>query len=295
MIFQEFVSSIWQVQNRRRNIKKTISFFIDKNLTDQKFVDLFSKYSNIEYISYKGRCANQSYEYLIRQKINNIYTNMFDAEICLSKDYIELITVPKKLYYRYINGFITDYDFIKSEIETSLEKAQKLKETYAKRKMSLSWSKYKIEVEKYLRKCFDNIIPIYEYNNCNSSIAEYENIRTDNFYIKYICVSLERSFMKYQKAYYGLYEPSTTKNKVNYKRCERCGRLYNANLIGRESKYCDDCKGYIKKEDTKMICIDCGEEFLSNGNSKTTKRCEKCRKSRIKLLNAERQKKYRAK
>lgn len=71
--------------------------------------------------------------------------------------------------------------------------------------------------------------------------------------------------------------------------CQNCGRLIRMSK-NKKRKYCVDCKGYQPQELKTVICIDCGEQILVQGNNKRTNRCEKCRKEHIRKYDRERKK-----
>ena len=64
----------------------------------------------------------------------------------------------------------------------------------------------------------------------------------DNFYISYICRSLETYMLNYQKEYYGLQRGRNKK----YKRCKECGALIE--VTGRNTQYCNECKKEKRKQ-----------------------------------------------
>lgn len=67
----------------------------------------------------------------------------------------------------------------------------------------------------------------------------------DNFAIKYVCNCLQQSMKNYQKEYYGLYIKGS-KDKIKYKRCKDCGKMFFVNSIVKNKKRCDECQ-HIKQ------------------------------------------------
>lgn len=244
-ILKSFYSLIWSNSNKRRLLDKTIGYKVNNNIQDKDIRSLFELYSNIKFIGYKRMTKEKDAFSLIRQKINNIYSNMFDSEICLKKDYMDCLKKPQELYYLYINGANMTYDFIKENIEESISKSIKLKDMYARQKMKLIWKDYKKVVEQYIEKIFNNCILLEEYEDKTKLTIDIDTWNEDNFYIKYICNCLNGNFKDYQKQYYGL--PMSTRNR--YSRCKKCGSLINIdNKKDNKAKYCDSCKKIKRKE-----------------------------------------------
>ena len=177
---------------------------------------------------------------LIRQKINNLYTKYFDEEVILEKEYMDLLKTPYVLYYRWIKGTDMNAGELTDIIDCSFHKAVEVKAMYQKHKMQLSWDEYKDVIECFLKKIFDNckLIDDYESEKLTNKYI-YNFVTEDNFYIKYICRSLESYMLNYQKEYYGL---KRGRNK-QYKRCKECGVLIEIkNKKDFSTKYCSDCK-----------------------------------------------------
>ena len=248
-IFQSFCSAVWTNKNNRKLIKKTINFEVVKDLSDTDLGKIFKTWSEVEYLSYKSMTAYKDYASLIRQKVNNIYTNLFDDKVCLKKDYMNLIKTPKTLYYKWLAGEQLEIDYVKSAIDNAMDKAVDIKRQYSKQKLKMSWQEYKAECEKYFRRMFDNYINIDTYED-NMSINVHSGFwNEDNFCISYFCKSLDGYFRNYQKKYYGLYVPSSKNNKCIFKRCKQCGALIKAK--GNKKMYCDACAKNIEKINAK--------------------------------------------
>ena len=197
-------------------------------------------WSEIEYKGYKAMSKNTDWSYLIRQKVNNLYTRYFDEEVVLNRDYMKLLGTPKKLYLKWIDGAEMDAESITTAIDDALDEAIKLKEKYQKQKMTLSWSEYKKIVEGFFKRCFDNCKLIEDYEKEVNYFGIYDFINEDNFYIKYFCKSLESYMRNYQKKYYGLYVKGSKNKNYKIKRCQLCGCLIE--VAGKNHKYCSDCK-----------------------------------------------------
>ena len=183
---------------------------------------------------------------LIRQKVNNLYTRYFDKDVILKKDYMNLLNTPKRLYYQWIDGIEMDADELTNIIDDAIDDAQKLKITYQKQKMELSWSEYKKVIEGFFRRCFDNCKLIEEYEKDSKYCGIYDFMNEDNFYIKYFCNRLEGNMKDYQKHYYGLKYSS----RKGYKRCKCCEKIIEN--TGNKKMYCDECAEKNRKQSNKL-------------------------------------------
>lgn len=245
-LFNEFCSALWQSKNKRRIYVKTIKFKVRDDLLNTNAGKIFDAWSIIEYNGYKAMSVDNNWYDLIRQKINNLYTRYFDVDIILNKQYMDLLKTPKNLYYRWTKGYDIDVDNLENIIDEAISNAQIIKESYQKQKMQLSWNEYKNLVEKLLRKIFDSCITINEYEK-KHGILNYlllnEFSTEDNFYIKYICKSLDSHMRNYQKQYY---EIKRGRNK-KYKRCKECGKLIEK--TNNRTMYCKSCYKKINESD----------------------------------------------
>ena len=184
-IFKSFCSSIWSSENKRRVYTKTIRFSVRKDLLQTDVGQVFDVWSEVEYTGYKAVTKETDWCSLIRQKVNNLYTRYFDKDVILKKDYMNLLNTPKRLYYQWIDGIGMDADELTTIIDGAIDDAQKLKVTYQKQKMELSWSEYKKVIEGFFQRCFDNCKLIDDYEKDSKYCGIYDFMNEDNFYIKY--------------------------------------------------------------------------------------------------------------
>ena len=244
-IFKSFCSSIWSSENKRRVYTKTIRFSVRKDLLQTDIGQVFDVWSEVEYTGYKAMTKETDWCSLIRQKVNNLYTRYFDKEVILKKDYMNLLNTPKRLYYQWIDGVEMDADELTNIIDDAIDDAQKLKVTYQKQKMELSWSEYKKVIEGFFQRCFDNCKLIEDYEKDSKYCGIYDFMNEDNFYIKYFCKSLESYMKNYNKEYYGLKRGRDKK----YKRCKICGKMIEK--TNNRIKYCNNCSYEINKKKTR--------------------------------------------
>lgn len=238
-IFKSFCSSIWSSGNKRRVYTKTIRFSVRRDLLNTDIGKVFDAWSEIEYNGYKAISRETDWRSIIRQKINNLYTGYFDREVILKQDYLNLLNTPKRLYFQWIDGMEMDSEELTVIIDDAIDSAEKLKLTYQKQKMDLSWSAYKRVIEEFLQKIFDNCRLIEDCEDKIRCRNIYDFINEDNFYISYFCKYLENEMKKWEKQYYGLKRG----RNLRYKRCESCGRLIALkNRHDFSTKYCDACR-----------------------------------------------------
>lgn len=244
-IFKSFCSSIWSSENKRRVYTKTIRFSVRKDLLQTDIGQVFDVWSEVEYTGYKAMTKETDWCSLIRQKVNNLYTRYFDKEVILKKDYMSLLNTPKRLYYQWIDGTEMDADELTTIIDDAIDSAQKLKVTYQKQKMELSWSEYKKVIEGFFQRCFDNCKLIEDYEKDSKYCGIYDFMNEDNFYIKYFCKYIGNEIKHWEKQYYGLKRG----RNIKYKRCQRCGCLIEIkNKNDYSTRYCIICKKEIRKE-----------------------------------------------
>lgn len=244
-IFNSFCSSIWSSDNKRKIYKKSIRFNVRKDLLQTELGQVFDVWSDIEYTYYKSMTKDENWHSIIRQKINNIYTRYFDKEVILNKEYMNLLKIPKKLYYQWISGIDMNAETVTELIDDAIDNAQKVKIKLQKEKMSLSWNEYKNVVEEFLKRCFDNCKLIGEYEDKTKIITIFNFLTEDNFYVGYICRSLEGEILKWQKKYYNI------RDHKKYSRCKQCGSMIEK--TGNKRLYCDKCAKAKERERKRKI------------------------------------------
>lgn len=234
MIFKEFCASLWACPNKRRTYTKTIRFFIRKDLQNTKIGQIFDTWSEIEYKGYQSMTKETDWCSLIRQKINNLYTQHFDKEVILNRDYMYLLHTPKRLYHQWMGGMEMEAEELTSAINGVISKIDIIKSSCQEAKMQLSWTDYKKLTEKILQKIFQSckLIDCFGYDVPGTI---YNFINEDNFYIRYFCKSLECHMQNYTKEYYGL---KRGRNR-QYIRCRLCQRLIEK--TNNRMIYCRDC------------------------------------------------------
>lgn len=245
-IFTAFTNKIWSSPNKRRVETKYYSYTVSPTIKDAEIANVFNKYTKIPYADYRARCSSNNYIDMIRQKINNLYTIYCDESVCILKKYHESLQKPKSVYYEYLSSgsatcTASELDGI---LSSSLTQASEILNNAKKEKLYIPWSEYKVLVNKWLWRIFNN------YDENKASVYEYQMHdfvygTEDSRIVPYITRSLSGYMKNYQKQYYGIARRSGNK----YSRCE-CGNLFLQNKQNNR-KLCDKCrrKGVI------YVCI----------------------------------------
>lgn len=279
-ILNQFMSRIWTSNNPRHKFDSYIKFKVYK---DDYLSSIFKKYEKVEYKKYKSSVKTRDNWILLRQKINNIYTNMCDKEICINKEYIDSLSEPKRLYYRYIKNENLDInEDLESYLSNSISNSKIIFEKYSKRKINLKWEDYVILINNWMENIFNNYIPVEEYelkHNTNLDIS-VDYWTEDNYIVRYIGKSLNGYMRNYQKSYYEL------RRNREYKLCS-CGGMIEKIQHGKSRKgfhyKCNKCrKSYVPKQTKIIICVDCGKEIEINSKNNKTCRCLECQKEKDK-------------
>lgn len=240
-IFRAFCDDIWSCQNKRRTFLKDISYTIRDDLAETEVGKVLSLWTDVEYRTFKSKTNNDGYVYLIRQKINNLFTKYCDKSVVLNKKYFDALCTAKNIYFSWKNGTKFSADEVCKRIDDAMDEAKHIEEQSAKQKLEITWNDYKNLVEKWLRKCFDEYYSVYdvadeeEEDEFNSNSHWNEDMRC----VRYICTSLDGRMRNFQKEYYGLYRPGA-RSKKHFWRCEVCGCLFMSG--GHNHKRCPECQ-----------------------------------------------------
>lgn len=244
-IISAFMKLIWSSKNKRNTYKKDIRFSVSKSLLNTDVGKIFNCYSSISYTAYKSMTKDTDFISLIRQKINNIYTNMCDGDVCLKKEYMDFIKQPKQMYYRWRTGEEYNVSTLTDYIESILEKAEQVKEKYKKQKMNISWNDYKKLIAPYFKRMFDNFIPLEKFEDKNVLTLDIDLWTEDNFAVAYLCKGIDGYMRNYQKEFYGI----KRNRNLNLVYCN-CGRQYDKKT--NNQKFCPTCQKEINKLKTNI-------------------------------------------
>lgn len=232
-IISSFMKLIWGSKNKRKIYKKDLRFSVPTSQLDNKIGQIFNMYSEVSYMSYKSMSKETDFISLIRQKINNIYTNLCDGDVCLKKEYMDLIKQPKQLYYRWKNGEVYDADTLLLQLEGMVVKSVSVKEKFAKQKMNIEWNTYKTLITPYFKRMFNNYIPLEKFEDKNLLTLDIDTWNEDNFAVAYLCKGLDGYMRMYIKQYFGV------RQHKNYSYCLSCGKLFEKH--NNKHKYCTIC------------------------------------------------------
>ena len=235
IILNKFITLIWSSSNKRVVYTKRITFNILPELLETDIGKLLNKYSQINYVGYKSYINNGNWNDIIRQKINNLYTVYFDKNVITTREYMNIITTPKKIYLNWINGKDYTYNEIFQILKDKKVEYKDIEKKTINRKMNLSWSDYKLLINSIIEKCFKNVKLFTDVDTTDTQFRIlYDTVNyEENFYVSYFCHCLDYELKKYQKKYFGL------KDHKKYKTCKDCGVLIEAK--NNKKLYCDHC------------------------------------------------------
>lgn len=289
-ILDVFLQKLWNTKNTIHKYKKQIKYSVSSDLKNS-IADEFRKHESIEYIAYKSKTSNKDNWHLLRQKINNIYINMCDKDICIKKDVLNLLNTPRRLYYRYVkDDNICDLEELQRCISNALLEAKELAQKYRKQKLNISWKEYKEIISSFMFRIFNNYIPLEDYEDKNMISIDINFWMEDNYVVSYIGKSISGYMKNYQKEYFDI------KRNKEYKQCS-CGGLlekFNGNnRVGYHYK-CNQCRKPIYQPiGTKIIiCVDCEKEVEVDSLSRII-RCNECFKIERQRIERDKKRKQR--
>lgn len=240
-IFSAFCDAIWNCPNRPRVFVKTIRYDLEPGLQNTELGQIFENWSVVEYYGFRSLTSQRDYASLIRQKINNLYIKLFHPKVILNKEYLDLLKVPKTLYYAWRKGREFTPKELTALIDGAMDSAQAVKARYEREKMVLAWNNYKKMIETYLERAFQNCKFLEELEYGKQMVLDIDCWNEDNLYIRYLCKSLDGELRKYQKNYYGV------RDHHKLRRCRDCGRLYEVNRKDTRSTRCGACYNVHRK------------------------------------------------
>lgn len=294
-IHKGLCEQIWKTPNRRDIKTCYISYTVNKELlNDEDLSDVFSKYNKIPYIFYRGTTNNQNSWYLLRQKINNLYTIMCDSNVCLKKEYFRCLKTARRMYFDCIyNGCTGNPIEIEQVIQQSLDNSVEIKKLCSLQKMKLSWSQYKKVINSFLWKCLCNYRPLSENEDSSKIVLCVDYWIEDNYILSYLGKSLSGYLKNYEKEVYSKTSRKNSRDKRQYKRCSRCGKLFLS--ISSKKKLCPACAEYQPIKEKTVKCVDCGKDFLINSKNNETCRCDECYKKYRRVYKAKKESERRSK
>lgn len=288
-IHKDFCSQIWNVPNKRETKTCYISFSVNsKLLKDEDLREVFRKYNRIPYITYRSFTSNQNSWYLLRQKINNLYSVMCDTNICLNKEYFRCLKFARQAYFEYINETCIDgSDEVESKIQLALNNGVEIKEGCSMQKMKISWEQYKSIINSFIWKCLHNYRPLSGNEDDSKTILCVDYWMEDNYILGYLGKSLSGYLKNYEKSTYAKISRKNSRDKRQYKRCACCGGLFLSS--SPRQKFCSACAKYQPLKEKTITCIDCGKPVLVKSKDNQTNRCEQCYKQYRRLYKSKKE------
>lgn len=252
VILNRFLDNLWHSKFTLHKYKKYYKYEINEQLLDNRIdlIELFNKYKTIEFTVCRSFYKNQILKPIdyIRIHINNMYGYLVDKDVYYNKYYYDLLLKPKKEYYKITkimksNGNLDsiDYQEVKNNIEQALSEAEIFKEQSIAKKYNIKFSQYKKLINTYIKRIFDNYIPIEEYEKKHGWDANItvDGWSEDNYIIKYFCKSLTGYMRNYIKDL----------NSGKYIECVNCGELIIP--TNNRQKYCKSCWKEIREQQNK--------------------------------------------
>lgn len=244
-IFNTFCDMVWNCPEPQKLQNRNVEYTVNSDLMKTDLGKEFYKYERIKYQTTKRETDSLRWECLIKQKINNLYATYVDRNLCVSTEYSAQIHVPKRLYFEYRanpEAFPYTAEEVGTKIREALERAARLRYYGAQRKPTVEYNEFKTLCTGWMRKCFENCILLDSYDE---SSDYYEADSEDNFYVSYICKSLEGYVKNWKVEWFGI---KRQRNKYKIVYCERCGKPFTQLRKTNKRMYCDSCRKIVEKD-----------------------------------------------
>lgn len=252
-ILDYFITQLWSSKYVFKKYKKYYKYKIHEDLLDnrQDLIDLFNKYSEIEYIVCKSFYKDKKLKPIdyIRVHINNMYGYLVDKDVYYKKKYYDLLLTPKKEYFRIIkikkekgNLNKVDYNEVKQNIEDNLQKAELIKSECIDKKHNIKFKDYKEIINSFIEKIFNNYISAEDYEKEKGWKVKVivDGWSEDNYVIKYFCKSLTGYMRNYIRKL----------NSGKYIQCTECNKLIKP--TNNRQIYCKECWIEINKKQIRL-------------------------------------------
>lgn len=241
-IFRSFLTLVWASPNKRTAYTKYIRFKVRADRADTELGKLFSAWAVTQYQYCRPVTGDGAWQAILRQKINNLYTRYFDREVILSREYMDLLRTPKRLYYEWISGVEMEAASVSGILLEASGRAAMVRERLQREKLPLTWGQYKEMVEGFLYRCFENVKLIDEYEDKSSVASRLDFHTEDHFYVRYFCKCLDGEVKNWIKRKSG----APLHSRKGYRHCKICGLLIAK--TNNRSLYCKTCKHRMQLE-----------------------------------------------
>jgi hypothetical protein len=241
LLVNEFINRLWNSNYTYKTYKKYYTYIVKDDLLHNRMdlIELFNKYNMIEFAVCRSFYDKKltPFDY-IRIHINNMFGYLTDQNVYLSKQYYQLLLIPKHEYFSTINklktGELVDCAEIKNNITSALSEAEKEKEQSINKKLNISWKEYKKLIELYIRRLFNNYIPMEEYESKYGweMHVNVDGWSEDNYIVKYFSKSLTGYLRNYVRD-----------SLITKKRCSKCNKE-----VSNKNKFCHTCSEINRKE-----------------------------------------------
>ena len=247
-LLNEFINRLWKSDYTYKTYKKYYTYIVKDELLQHRtdLIELFNKYSIVEYSVCRSFYDRQltPFDY-IRIHINNMYGYLTDKNVYLSKEYYQLLLIPKHEYFSTIdklkNGELVDYEEVENRIINAFDEAEKVKQQSIEKKLNLTFKEYKMLINSYISRLFINYIPLHEYEEKHGweMHVNVDGWSEDNYIVKYFCKSLTGYLRNYIKSL-----------SIKDKKCITCDIAIES--TSNRQKYCDKCKKEIVRMQTRL-------------------------------------------
>ena len=142
----------------------------------------------------------------------------------------------------------------------------------------------------------------HAFNNYSAVLNEARNemlslgISETDIVDNLVCFLFKEKKKSKKKAFWKMYEDIVYENlKENLARsmgiCQTCGKRFYKTRTN--AKNCPSCCSHKKVKVRKIVCVDCGKEFVVSSRAHSRIRCDECTKEHKARLNRERVAKHR--
>lgn len=243
-IFNTFTDMIWNCPESYGMSNNSIEYTVSNDFVNTDIGKVFYKYEHIRYPVIVRDGGSIRWEMLIRRKINSLYAYYFDKRVCETDRYKSLLNTPKRLYLKYRSdpdNFPYTAEELDKEIENALREAEQVRVRHLGKKIPISIEDWHSLCNCWMLKCFKNCMLIDDFDTRSEF---YDADSEDNFYVSYICKSLEGYCKNYSVEYFGL---KRQRKEYTLMWCVRCNKPFYQKIKTKRRIYCDDCQKEMDK------------------------------------------------
>ena len=239
-IFRKQCDILWNESGDVGRGFKTVEYIVPNKYLDTPVGKVFYKYEKIKYPTIRKETDSKKWNYLLRQKINNLYAKYIDKGVCETVQYIYLVNTPRRLFFQFIKNpeaFPYTEDQLEKEIHDALYQSEYVRAKNIQKKPGTPAGEWYRLCEGWMRRCFENCILLDDWDSSQDDVYEAES--EDNFYISYISKSLEGYVKNYLIEYKGL---KRQRNTYSLTYCALCGSPFYQKVRTNRKTYCEECR-----------------------------------------------------